>query len=405
MFVDFFYQLKAKAIPVSTSELLDLLEVLKHLSAEPNPITVEQFYHIGRNCLIKHTKYYDDYDVVFAQVFHALLNDGDLKSQIEEWLKNSIKNQLSQQQKDNALFIPPEKLLEEFQKRLKEQKRRHDGGNRWIGTGGTSPFGNNGYNPNGIRVGGESSSRSALAVAGKREFMDYRHDQILDIRQIKVALKKLRNLKKTGRPEISIDKSIDTTCKKGGEIHLVFEPKRKNYYKLLLLMDVGGSMTPYAKRVSQLFSASHQVNHFKEFHYYYFHNAIYDRLYHTAQMFDSQSINFEQFYQKHSRNTLVVMVGDACMAPYEMFSMNGSILSYYQQFQLVPAKEKPKSAFERLKEIAQYFPSVVWLNPERQNFWKHETVNAVRSIIPMFYLSLNGLDKAINHLKHSAVTI
>lgn len=409
MFLDFFYTLRANKVPVSTREYLDLLQVLHKLSLKNEEVTINKFYSLSRSVMIKDLKYYDAFDISFSQCFKNLISDENLfKDQLNEWLQNALNNKLSQDRMEQALKLPPEDLIKELEKRLKEQKERHDGGNHWIGTGGTSPFGHSGYNPAGIRVGGQGKNRSAIAVAGERKFIEYRSDATLDIRQIQVALKKLRVLKSSGRPKLNIEKTIQKTCQQGGEIDLVFSQSRKNNLKLLLLMDVGGSMTPHSVRVEQLFSAAHQVNHFKEFKHFYFHNIFYDKLYLTSEMNNAESIEIDKIEKNYNKDTRVIIVGDAYMAPYELMQMTGSMRDFYSYFREydstdLSSKErsskKSKTGIQRVKEIQQKFPKSVWLNPEPQAVWQSApTINAIQEIMPMFHLSLDGIQLAINQL-------
>lgn len=400
MFTHFFYQLKAKKIPVSTAELIDLLKAVSFFSERNGSLSVSEFYSIARNCLIKDVKYYDDFDIVFAEVFKGqVASDNEMKSLIEEWLKKAIDRVIPEEQKEQAKNLEYEDVFKELQKRLQEQKERHDGGNKWVGTRGVSPFGNSGFNPNGVRAGGDSSGKTAFDVIDERRFRDYRTDETLNVRQIKVALKKLRNLKKEGRMEFSIQRTIDKTTANGGELELVFERSRKNDLKLLLLMDVGGSMTPHANRVSKLFSASHQLNHFKEFHYYYFHNIIYDAVFTDASM--SKKISVSKLTKKFRPDTKVIYVGDASMHPYELFNKTGMYDFYgYGYLKNTKPDVKVKTGLDRLRDLTEFFTDSVWLNPDDDRYWRHETVEAIWDLVPMFFLSIDGLQRAVKKLLH-----
>lgn len=397
MFLDFFYTLRAKSVPVSTGEYLDFLKVIEASSVD-KAINPEQFFNLSRSTLVKDIKFYDSFELAFSECFGNIIqSDDDFRKKLEEWLKKAVEHELSEQRKKDALNILPEDLIEELQKRLEEQKERHDTGNKWVGTGGTSPFGNSGYNPSGIRVGGAGRNKSALAVVGKREYKQYRSDQTLNIRQIKVALKKLRLLKQKGREELNIDKTITKTCENAGDIDLVFTKKRKNNLKVILLMDVGGSMTPHSERVEKLFSAAHQINHFKEFKHFYFHNIFYDDIYKTASMWYDEQYALKDLYKKYDKETRFIIVGDAYMAPYELFQMNGSIREYYQSFNQANDKSN-MTALNRLEEFKRKYPKTVWLNPEKKYLWNEPTIKAIKSIFPMHHLSLEGLDSAIRDL-------
>ncbi|MHA1724432.1 MAG: VWA domain-containing protein, partial [Promethearchaeota archaeon] len=274
-----------------------------------------------------------------------------------------------------------------------KQDEEHNFGHHWIGTQGDSQFGNMGQNPMGMRVGGNSGMRMAIQIAQKRIFQDYRKDIVLDTRQIKVALKRLRKLEEIGkRNELNIDKTIDKTAKNGGDIEIVFDKRRKNEVKLILLMDVGGSMTPYAHLVNLLFSAAHNMSHWKDFKYYYFHNCIYESLYFNAQRNPDESISFEDFLKKYNSSYKVCIVGDAAMASYELTEKYGSIYYYHRN-------ELPGIYY--LKEIANHFKNnVVWLNPEIIRFeWMPWTRKVISSIIPMFNLTIESIEKAMDYLR------
>ena len=398
MFIDFFFSLKKQGIPVTPREYLDLLRVLEMKDIDES-FSLESFYLIARSCLIKDIKYFDDYDIVFNSCFGTSYGDESFRKDLHSWLDKAKKFELDEERLKNALKIPTEKLMEELKKRLEEQQKRHDGGNKWIGTGGTSPFGNSGFNPEGIRIGGGAGSRSALAVVGERKFKDYRQDLALDIRNIKVALKKLRILSNTGRVELSISKSIQRTCNNAGEIELVYEKNRKNKIKLLLLMDIGGSMTPHSRRVERLFSAAHQINHFKYFKAFYFHNIFYDELYHDGELDYRKASSLESLFNNYHSDTRVIIVGDALMAPYELFQMTGNTMNYYRYLMSdMDVEGQELSAIERCTEFKKHFPNTVWLNPEKQKFWQHPTCSAIRDVFPMYYLSIEGIDQAIKSL-------
>lgn len=397
MFLDFFYTLRAKDVPVSTREYLDLMNVLSEMTNKNERVDINRFYAVSKSVLVKDVKYYDSFDLAFSTCFKDLISDEAFKNKLEDWLKNAVKTDLSEERKENALRIPPEDLIKELEKRLKEQKERHDTGNKWIGTGGTSPFGHGGFNPEGIRIGGEGGGKSAIAVAGERQFKEYRTDEILDVRQIKVALKKLRVLKETGQPKLNISKTIKRTCENAGEIEIVETKERKNKLKLVLMMDVGGSMTPHSRRVSQLFTAAHQINHFKEFKHFYFHNIFYDDLYESADMSFNDRFKFGKLKHNYNADTRFIIVGDAYMAPYELFQMTGNMREYYYNF-VKNNKKSNLTALERVKILKKQFPKTIWLNPEPNRLWHATTIAAIKEIIPMFELSVDGLQKGIKEL-------
>ena len=371
-----------RKIPVSTAELIDFLKAVSFFSERNGSLSVNEFYSIARNCLVKDVKFYDDFDLIFAEVFKGQVSaDNEIKSLIDEWLKKAIEREIPEEQKQSATKLDYEEVLKNLQKRLEEQKERHDGGNKWVG----------------VRAGGDSSGKTAFDVIDERRFKDYRTDETLNVRQIKVALKKLRNLKKEGRLEFSIQRTIEKTCSNGGELELVHERSRKNDLKLLLLMDVGGSMSPHAERVSKFFSASHQLNHFKEFHYYYFHNIIYDSVFTDASM--SKKISVSKLTKKFRPDTKVIYVGDASMHPYELFNKTG-MFDYYGYGYLKNTKPdvKLKTGLDRLRDLTEYFPDSVWLNPDDRRYWHHETIEAIWDLVPMYFLSIDGLQRAIRKL-------
>lgn len=385
MFTQFFYTLRKYKVPVSLTEWMVLMDALNQGFAWSN---LTDFYYLARSILIKSESWYDQYDVAFQDFFHGIETPEAIRDEVLEWLKNPL-NQLPFTPGELAEMerMDLDELLNLFEQRLREQTEAHHGGSKWIGTGGTSPFGHSGYHPGGIRVGGESRHRSAVKVAAERRFRNYRSDLTLDIRQIKVALKKLRHLTRVGEAdELNLNGTIDKTCKNAGEIELVWEKSRKNAVKLLLLMDVGGSMTPHARLCSQLFTAAHQATHFHDFQYYYFHNCIYEKLYQDIER--SDFILTANLLHTLPGDYKIILVGDASMAISELISRYGSI--YYQDMNETPG-------IEYLKRIADHFTHCVWLNPDPHN-WSHSTIAAVRQIFPMFLLTLDGLDQAIQKL-------
>lgn len=385
--------MKARKIPVTTIELLDFLKVVSHISETKGISNLREIYSIARSCFIKDIKYYDDYDQAFASTFSGLaIEDPDFRSLLEQWLERALKKDLSEAQKKNAMNLTPEELFKELEERLKKQKEKHDGGNYWIGTGGTSAFGNSGFNPSGVRIAGNAGMRTGIEVMTERKYREYRTDEGLNVRQLKVALKKLKDLRKEGKKEFQLEETIQKTCDNGGDPELIFKSSRKNKMKLMLLMDVGGSMTPHAERVSKLFSAAHQMNHFKEFHYYYFHNIVYNKVYQFAEF--SGGITLDRLFKKISRDTKLIMVGDASMNPYELFGATGR---YYTSY-LYEDSEKNISGMDSLKKITDYYKSAVWLNPDPPMYWNSGTCEAIWNEISMYYLSVDGLKKAVTKL-------
>ena len=281
-----------------------------------------------------------------------------------------------------------DELIKEFEKRLKEQTEQHDGGGYWIGRGGTSPFGHSGYHPAGIRIGGESRGRHAIQIAQERRFRNYRNDLTLDVRQIKMALLGLRQLSRIGpEDELDLEETIDATSKNAGEIELVWTRSRKNAVKVLLLMDVGGSMEPFALLCSQLFSAAHSSSHFKDFQYFYFHNCIYDNLYRDIER--QEAISTDYLLRTMEPDYKLLLVGDARMSPWELMERYGAI-NYYER------NEMPGIVW--LKRIAEHFTHSVWVNPDNPRFWIHPTIQMIAKMFPMFELTLDGLGQAVKKL-------
>ncbi len=386
MFTDFFFLLRDKGVPVTITEWLTLMEALSKGAVTPD---INHFYYIARSILIKNEAYYDHFDEAFLEYFAEVKAPEKIKDEVWEWLKNPAnKIEIPKELIEEFKQMDLEELRKEFERRLKEQKERHDGGNKWIGTGGTSPFGHSGYHPGGIRVGGESMHRSASQVAAERRFRNYRHDIVLDTRQIKVALRKIRQFARIGpKDELNLDKTIEKTCKNAGELELVWERRRKNNVKLLLLMDVGGSMDPYAHLVNRLFSAAHSSTHFKEFKYYYFHNCIYEYLF--VDMERKETIPTPYLFQNYGKEFRLIIVGDAAMHPWELLVPGGAIDYYHHN---------EEAGIEWLKRIREHFPYSVWLNPEPEIYWTSETTRIIRRIFPMYELTVEGIEESTKKL-------
>ncbi|OGN99973.1 MAG: VWA containing CoxE family protein, partial [Chloroflexi bacterium RBG_13_52_14] len=307
---------------------------------------LDEFYYLARAILVKSEAHYDHYDVAFQEYFKGIEGPADISEQILEWLKDPI-NRTTLTEAERALFdsMDLDELMRELEKRLKEQTEQHDGGDYWIGRGGTAPFGHSGSNPAGIRIGGQSRGRHAIQIAQERRFQNYRSDLTLDIRQIKMALRGLRELNRIGpEDELDLDKTIQATCKNAGDIELVWTRSRKNAVKLLLLMDVGGSMEPFAQLCSILFSAAHSSSHFKDFQYFFFHNCIYDDLYRDMER--KEAVSTEHLLRTLERDYKVVLVGDARMAVQELTDRYGAIY-YYER------NDTPGILW--LKRIAEHF--------------------------------------------------
>jgi hypothetical protein len=385
MFTDFFYTLKQRKVPVSLVEWMTLMEALSKGCIS----NLDEFYYLARAILVKSEAYYDHYDVAFQEYFKGIETPAEITEQIMEWLKDPV-NKMTLTEEERALFnsMDFDELLRELEKRLKEQTEQHDGGGYWIGRGGTSPFGHSGYHPAGIRIGGESRGRHALQIAQERRFRNYRSDLTLDVRQIKMALRGLRQLSRIGpEDELDLERTIDATCKNAGEIEMVWTRSRKNAVKLLLLMDVGGSMVPFARLCNQLFSAAHSSTHFKDFQYFYFHNCVYDNLYRDIER--QEAVSTDHLLRILEPDYKVVLVGDARMAMPELTQRYGAI--YYYERNEIPG-------LLRLKQTAEHFTHCVWINPTEPYSWNHPTVLIIEKLFPMFEFTLDGLGQAVKRL-------
>ena len=386
MFLDFFYNLRRHRVPVSITEWMALMRALNEGYAHAS---LERFYVLARALLVKDVGFYDAYDLAFKETFEGIETPAEIVDEILHWLRDpQVLEGLTPEQLAMLPKLDLEALRQLFAERLKEQQGRHDGGNRWIGTGGTSPFGHHGKHPAGIRVGGEGGQRSAIQVAEDRRYQNYRHDRTLDIRQTQMALKKLRYLQRLGtEEELDLEETIDQTCRNGGEIELVFSPPRKNNAKVLLFMDAGGSMLPYTHLMEQLFSAAHQMTHFKDFQYYYFHNCIYEQVYTDIRMNKKTSV--QALLRTLDAEYKVILVGDAYMAPEELLEPGGAI--YYYHHNSTPG-------IEWLRRIEAHFKSCIWLNPIPVRNWNRPSIALVRNVFPMYELTLDGLDQGTKDL-------
>jgi hypothetical protein len=393
VFIQFFYTLRDVGIPVSPTSFL----LLQRAMGEGLVNSLDDFYTAARAILVKSEKHFDLYDQVFAHTFEGadLAQAGEAEFDLvaagllDEWLNNPkrLAHALGLDEKKLA-SMSPEEVLAYFKKRLQDQKERHEGGSKWIGTGGTSPVGHSGYHPGGMRVGGESMNRSAVKVAGERRYRDYSTDGPLSRRSLGEGLKRLRYLVAQGvRDRINVDDSIYQTIKNGGEIELVFERATVDRLKIILAIDNGGwSMEPYVDVVQALFALAR--TQFKELTTLYFHNTIYDQLWEDASR-SRRPVAVDDLIRRDPESRLII-IGDASMAPYELLAADGSIHAF---------ERSGRPSIERLRLMAATFPHAVWLNPIPQRDWQFtRTIELIRAILPMFELSLDGLDKAVAHL-------
>ncbi|HEY4220563.1 MAG TPA: VWA domain-containing protein [Myxococcota bacterium] len=390
MFAGFFYHLRAMGLKVGLTEWLSLMQAI---SRGHERAALPVFYHLARSLLVKREGQYDLYDRAFAAYFGGVEEQfANIDDAILEWLQDpQLPRELSEEEQKALASMDLDSLRSQFEERLRTQKERHDGGNRFIGTGGTSPFGNGGQNPAGVRVGGSGGGRSAVQLAEERRFENLRGDRVLDVRQIGLALRRLKKLaRETGPEELDVEETIDKAAKNAGEIELIMRPPRKNRVKLLLLMDVGGSMDPYADLCERLFSAAHQASHFAGFKHYFFHNCVYDRLYSDISRY--QGPKTQDVLNQIDRTWSVVLVGDGWMGPYELTHETGGI--YWGSSQ-----NGRTSGLDWLKKIRDKAKTTAWLNPEPKRIWNAPTVQLIRRVFPMFELTLDGLGHAVDHLR------
>ncbi|HZK62459.1 MAG TPA: VWA domain-containing protein, partial [Anaerovoracaceae bacterium] len=311
MFLDFFYLLRARGLQVSLNEWLSLVEALdKGLIGS----SLIEFYYLCRSILIKSETEYDKFDQIFAEYFQGIQSPEDLPADFWDWLNNDVKlRDIDDKTVLDKFQVELEELLKRFKERMEEQKERHDGGNYWIGTGGTSTMGHSGYNPAGIRVGSEGRHKTAVQVAGERKFKDFRQDNVLDIRQFQMAFRKLRQYSarmESAKTELDIDATIDETCNNAGMLRLVYDKPRKNTIKLLILFDSDGSMTAYSALCNRLFQAVSKSSHFKDLKAYYFHNCVYDHLFTTPYCRKGDWVDTEWVLSNLNSEYKVIFVGD-----------------------------------------------------------------------------------------------
>lgn len=395
MFVNFFYQLRVCGVPVSITEWMMLMEALSRGMARSS---LTNFYYLARAILVKSETHYDRYDLAFYSYFQGVETPLELTEQVLEWLRNALP--------PDKISLEERQLYEEFdldglrsllEERLREQQEEHHGGDRWIGTGGTSPLGHSGYHPAGVRIGGESLNRSAVQVAAQRNFRGYRADATIGIRQFEVALRKLRQLssKVEGpRDELDLDETIKRTGDRGGLLEVVWRRSRKNTLKVALVMDSGGSMETYSRLCSRLFTAMNRSSHLKDMRFFYFHNCIYQHIYNEPSCFMKSAIPTEDFLSLLGPEYKLILLGDASMAPSEL-TMKGGAIDY--------SYSNKEAGITWLKRIAAHFNHSVWLNPIPASFWDRSTgnytINAIRAIFPMYELTVEGLEGAIKKLK------
>lgn len=390
MFISFFHQLKKTGVPVSIREYLDFVS---GLSKGVTQLDTNCFYYFARCSLVKDERHFDRFDKVFSEFFEGALNAGEkiLAEIPDHWIMNALQKNLSEAEKQQIESLGGwDKLLKTLKERLKEQKKRHQGGNKWIGTGGTSPFGSGGYNPEGIRMGSEGKRQGkAVKVWEQRLWSNFDDTKTLGIRDIRVAVRRLRKFAREGTPEeFDIDSTINATAKNAGYLDVKMRPERKNRIKLLLFLDVGGSMDPHIEACEELFSATR--SEFKNLEHFYFHNCVYEVLWKNNPRSSEEVISTYDVLRKFRSDYRIIFVGDASMSPYEITYPGGSIEHWNEEAGAI-----------WLDRLSSHFNSIAWLNPEPEKFWNSSESNRIiKKILDgrMFELNLNGIEKAMKSL-------
>src|SRR5674476_1067729 len=403
MLINFFYTLRAAKLPVSVKEFLTLLEALKEGVVGPNTAQatnddaedptgykIDDFYYLSRATLVKDEKHYDKFDRAFAAYFKGVELVTDFTKEVPlEWLRQTLELNLSPEQKAAIEKMGWDELMQTLKKRMEEQKERHAGGKKWIGTGGTSPFGHSGYNPQGIRIGGASQNKSAVKVWEQRAYKDYDDTQELGTRNIKVALRRLRKFARQGHvEELDLEDTIHSTAANAGYLDIKMVPERHNNVKVLLLMDVGGTMDEHITRVEELFSAT--KTELKHLEFYYFHNCVYDFMWKNNRRRFAEKFPTWDIIRKYNKDYKLIFIGDATMSPYEILQPGGSV--EYNN-------EEP--GVEWLGRLTSAFPKFAWINPEPQGVWQYrQSISVVQQLMSqrMYPLTLKGLEDAMRLL-------
>ncbi len=393
MFIDFFDTLKAKGLNPTLSEWLTLQEALDMGLANSS---LTRFYYLARMILVKTETNYDKFDMAFEEFFHKKATPDDLTDRMLRWLDKPEMNEALQESekqwlnKVEEIKVDKEDVEEKFKQRLKDQDSEHNGGSHWIGTMGKTSFGNTGGNIGGVRVGGKTGYQSAFEVIGERKYKDFRDDRVLDNRQFQLAFRRLRqfstklNIPKT---ELDLNGTIDKTCNNGGYLQIVMEKPRKNSVKLLLIMDSGGTMIPYSTLMNDLFQAVNKSNHFKDVKCYYYHNCIYSKVYKTPECENGDWVDTEWLLHNLSKDYKVIIVGDAAMAPEELYSKTGNYRGPNEGY----------SGMEWLLFLKRHYKKIVWLNPKMalgRAPWR-EAETAIKDVFPMYKLTIDGLNRAM----------
>ncbi|MFL2780238.1 MAG: vWA domain-containing protein [Gammaproteobacteria bacterium] len=389
MLINLFNTLRDTGVPCTLRELLDLLNALDKRLVFAN---TEEFYFISRAILVKDEKNYDKFDRAFDIYFKGLETLDDVIQALipDEWLRKEFEKFLTPEELEKIKSMGGlEKLLDEFKKRLEEQKGRHEGGDKWVGTGGTSPYGNSGMNPEGIRVGGEGKQNKAVKVWEKRDFKNLDDSIELGTRNIKIALRRLRKfVRESHNEEFDLDGTIKSTAKNAGLLDIKMVPEKANAVKVIVLFDVGGSMDPHVKICEELFSAC--KTEFKNLEYFYFHNFIYETVWKDNSRRHNERIETAELFQKYSQDYKIIFIGDATMAPYEITNAGGSIEHW---------NEEPGSSW--MKKFFSNYEKLIWLNPVPEDHWDYSSsIELSRTLIEdqMFPLTLKGLEDGMSFL-------
>lgn len=389
MLIRFFLELHEGKVPVSIREQLDLIEAIRQRLAFAD---MEEFYYLSRTILVKDEKHFDKFDLAFKKYFEGLESLNELMESMipEEWLRKEMEKMLSKEEFEKLQALGDlEKLIEEFYKRLQEQKKRHQGGNKWIGTGGTSPYGAHGANPAGFRMAGKGRNGRAVKVWEKREFRNLDDSVEIGVRNIKMALRRLRRFTRQGMPDqLDLDDTIRSTARNAGMLDIKLVPERRNGVKVLIFFDVGGSMDPYVRVCEELFSAAR--TEFKHMEYFYFHNFIYDGVWKDNQRRWSERTSTYDLLHRYGNDYRVIFVGDATMSPYEISSVGGSVEHWNEEAGEV-----------WMRRFADTFDRLIWLNPEPESSWEYTTsVQWARKLVNghMFPLTLKGLEDGMRFL-------
>jgi uncharacterized protein with von Willebrand factor type A (vWA) domain len=387
MLIDFFFTLKEAKLPVSIKEFLVLLEAM-----QKNVISnsLDEFYFLSRTTLVKDEAHYDKFDQAFGLYFHGIATLFEKIDEIPlDWLMKRMQRELTPEQQAALEKFGYDKLMNRLKELLKEQKERHEGGNKWIGTGGTSPFGNGGQNPEGIRIGGEGGNRTAVKVWEQRAFRDYDSERELGTRNIKVALRRLRRFAREGaQDELALDDTIRATANNAGWLDLRMQAERKNKVKILMLMDVGGTMDDHIARAEELFSAA--KSEFKNMEFFYFHNCVYETLWKNNRRRHAERFSTWDVIRKYPPDTKLIFVGDATMSPYEVLQPGGSV-EYNNE----------EAGAVWLQRFTSTFPKFIWLNPEPEGLWQYrQSIAIIRQLMSnrMFPVTIEGLERGMTML-------